>query len=80
MMDVTWLKIVQMLVATPGMIAPAETAAANNTYSIRSWARVSAPKRLGNFPARSAELPALAVVRVPPRSLLAAEVRRCFRH
>src|SRR5579872_2607807 len=37
------LKIVLMLVATPGMIAPAATATkpAINAYSMRSWPRVS---------------------------------------
>jgi hypothetical protein len=39
----TLLKMVLMLVATPGMIAPAATATkpAINAYSMRSWPRVS---------------------------------------
>ena len=39
----TLLKIVLMLVATPGMIAPAATATkpAIKAYSMRSWPRVS---------------------------------------
>ena len=39
----TWLKMVLMLTAMPGMIAPAASATkpAINAYSMRSWPRVS---------------------------------------
>ena len=42
-MELTWLKITLMLLATPGIIAPAATATkpAINAYSMRSWPRLS---------------------------------------